>query len=52
MNAVSDAYLYLLVSTNLKQEFILAILLKIRTFGANLVESFYFMIRSLIEKKI
>lgn len=52
MRVVADTYLSLLTGTSLKQELILTILSKIKTFGANLVHSFYYMMKSIIVKNI
>lgn len=48
MRVVARAYLFLLTGTSLRQELILTILGKLRTFGANLVHSFYYLIKSII----
>jgi hypothetical protein len=52
MRVVGETYLALLIGTSLKQELILTILGKLRTFGANLVHSFYYMIKSIITQNI
>lgn len=52
MRVVARAYLYLLTGTSLRQELILTILGKLRTFGANLVHSFYYLIKSIIVERI
>jgi hypothetical protein len=48
MRVVGETYLALLTGTSLKQELVLTILSKLKTFGANLVHSFYYMIKSII----
>lgn len=48
MRVVARAYLSLLTGTSLRQELILTILGKLRTFGANLVHSFYYLVKSII----
>jgi hypothetical protein len=52
MRVVADTYLALLTGTSLKQELVLTILSKLKTFGANLVHSFYYMVKSIIIQKI
>ena len=52
MRVVADTYLSLLAGTSLKQELILIILSKIKTFGANLIHSFYYMMKSIIVQNI
>jgi len=48
MRVIADTYMALIISTSLKQELVLAILGKIKTFGANLVHSFYYLIKSIL----
>lgn len=45
MKTVADTYFALLIGTSLKQDLILSILGKIKSFGANLVRSFYYLIK-------
>ena len=52
MRVVADIYLALLTGTSLKQELVLTILSKLKTFGANLVHSFYYMVKSIIVQNI
>lgn len=52
MRVVANTYLSLLTGTSLKQELILTILGKLKTFGANLVHSFYYLVKSIVLEKI
>ena len=52
MRVVADTYLALLIGTSLKQELMMSILTKLRTFGANLVNSFYYLIKSIVIQKV
>jgi hypothetical protein len=52
MRVVGDIYFALLTGTSLKQDLILTILGKLKTFGANLVHSFYYLIKSIVTEKI
>jgi|LakMenE18May11ns_1017448.scaffolds.fasta_scaffold9418237_1 hypothetical protein len=52
MRVVADTYLALLIGTSLKQELIMSILNRLRTFGANLVNSFYYLVKSIVLQKV
>jgi hypothetical protein len=52
MRVVADTYLALLIGTSLKQELMMSILNRLRTFGANLVNSFYYLIKSIVIQKV
>jgi hypothetical protein len=52
MRVIADTYMALIISTSLKQELVLAILGKIKTFGANLVHSFYYLVKSILQDKV
>lgn len=52
MRVVADTYLALLLGTTLKQELLLSILARLKTFGANLLHSFYYLIKSIVLQNI
>jgi len=52
MHVVAETYLALLNATQHKQQLLTALLAKLRIFGTNLVQCFYFLVNEIMAQNI
>lgn len=52
IHTVADTYFSVLKSTTLKQELLMSLLTRLKTFGQNLIQSFYYLVKAIVNSEV